>query len=152
MVHLLCDLLSLTFCSVHEHLRKYFNSKSTWHRKKILQAGKTNIQNAQLIPKQWTVFFLRRNNGKKKKNQQPDSGTFISGYYSCVDTKRLLKADSERRAAGYHETGVGWHLRGSWDRRKNVRILTLQILFKQCSCLFKGYPETHTMETFVCRA
>lgn len=98
------------------------------------------------------LFFFKKKQWKKKKNQQPDSGTFISGYYSCVDTKRLLKADSERRAAGYHETGVGWHLRGSWDRRKNVRILTLQILFKQCSCLFKGYPETHTMETFVCRA
>lgn len=25
-------------------------------KKKILSAGKTNIQNAQLIPKQWIVF------------------------------------------------------------------------------------------------
>lgn len=48
------------------------------------------------------------------------SSTFISGYYSCVDTKRLLKADSECCATGYHETGIGWHLRGSWDTRENT--------------------------------
>lgn len=144
--HLCCDLLSVTLWFCTWVPMEISQLQKQMGRKNSLPAGKQTHKmhnwspNHRLFSKkeQWKTYL--------------ESSTFISGYYSCVDTERLLKADSEWCAAGYHETDIGWHLRGSWDRRKNTRILTQQILFKQCFCLFKGYPETHTMETFVCRA
>jgi len=71
------------------------------------------------------------------------SSTFILGHHSWVDTQRFLEGDSEWCTACYHQTDIGWRLRGSWERRENISSSAQQILFKQCFWVFKEPTENH---------